>query len=99
MRRMKRETERTIKAHFRDYQEGIKFQYLFKFISGYADLIHEALRDQFIAHQADLSNISDLISDHQSDREETTRTLDEFLREITRIAERIDTLTIKLTGG
>jgi len=99
MRRMKRETERTIKAHFKDYQEGIKFQYLFKFISGYADLIHEALTDQFTAHQADLSNISDSISDHQSDREEMTRTIDTFLEETTRMAERIDTLTIKLTGG
>jgi len=99
MRRMKRETERSIKAHFRDYQEGIKFQYLFKFISGYADLIHEALRDHFTAHQADLSNISDLISDHQSDRKETTRTLDELLGKTIRIAERIDTLTINLTGG
>ena len=99
MRRMKRETERTIKAHFKDYQEGIKFQYLFKFISGYADLIHAALTDQFTAHQADLSSISDSISDHQSDREEMTRTIDTFREETTRIAERIDTLTIKLTGG
>ena len=99
MRRMKRETERTIKAQFKDYQEGIKFQYLFKYIDGYADLIHEALTDHFTAHQADLSNISDLISDHQSDRQETTRILDEFLGETARIAERIDSLTFNLTGG
>ncbi|MEA3232274.1 MAG: dynamin family protein [Thermodesulfobacteriota bacterium] len=99
MRRMKRETERTIKAHFRDYQEGIKFQYLFKFISGYADLIHEALMDHFTAHQTDLSSISDMISDHHLDRRKTTQTLDELLGETTRMVERIDTLTIKLTGG
>ena len=88
-----------IKDHFRDYQEGVKFQYLFKFISGYADLIHEALRDHFTAHQADLSDISEMISNHQSDRQETTRTLDELLEETKRIIDRIGILTNNLTGG
>ncbi len=99
MRRMKRETERSIKAHFQDYQEGLKFQYLFKFIKGYADVIHDSLISGFVAHQADLSNIAEIMGDQRSDRQKTTEVLDEMMSEAAQVAERIDALTGHLTGG
>ncbi len=99
MRRIKRETERSIKAHFQDYQEGIKFQYLFKLIKGYADISHEGLMEYYTAHQADLSNISNLMNTHQSDKREIDRSLDELTEKSAKIIARIDTLTSQLTGG
>jgi GTPase SAR1 family protein len=96
MRRMKRETERSIKAQFKDYQEHIKFQYLFKFIDGYADVIHEALMAHFASYQADLSQVSDLIDNQSANKQETIQTLNELQAESKRIAQRIDLLRDQL---
>jgi len=96
MRRMKRETERSIKAQFKDYQEYIKFQYLFKFIDGYADVIHEALMAHFASYQADLSQVSDLIDNQSVNKQETIQALNELQAESKRIAQRIDLLRDQL---
>ncbi len=96
MRRMKRETERSIKSQFLDYREHIKFQYLFKFTDGYAHAIHEALVARFTSYQGELSHMSDLIDNQSAGKQETIQTLDELRIEAEKIAGQIKLLRDQL---
>jgi GTPase SAR1 family protein len=96
MQRVKRETERSIKSQFMDYREHIKFQYLFKFIDGYANTIHEALVARFASYQGELSHMSDLVDNQSANKQETIQTLDELRTEAERIAGLIHSLRDQL---
>ena len=86
-------------CHFQDYQEGIKFQYLFKLIFGYADLSHEALMNYYTSHQADLADISSLMNAHRTDKCELNKLLDLLAKDASKMIDRIDTLTMQLLEG
>jgi GTPase SAR1 family protein len=66
--RMKRETERSVVFHFKDYRENIKFQYIFKLIEAVSNSHYQVLLNRFRAHAADLSDIVDLIDNKKIDK-------------------------------
>ncbi len=70
IRRMKRETERSIIAHFKDYQENIKFQYIFRLADATKARMVEALVNHFRAYTADLINLIETIGSEKKDREQ-----------------------------
>ena len=69
-RRMKRETERSIIAHFKDYQENVKFQYMMRLADATSERMYEALADHFRTHATDLKDLIALIGREQSDKEQ-----------------------------
>jgi hypothetical protein len=73
--RMKRETERSVIFHFKDYRENIKFQYIFKRIETVSNSYYEALLNRFRVHAADLSDIVNLINNKKIDKTHTFDTL------------------------
>jgi hypothetical protein len=44
---MKEETERSIHAHFKDYKENIKFQYIHRLAEAAGHRLYEMMTEQF----------------------------------------------------
>jgi hypothetical protein len=66
--RMKKETERSILFHFKDYRENIKFRYMFPMVESAADQIGEALLDRFRTYEDDLTQMAAMIHADQAEK-------------------------------
>jgi hypothetical protein len=66
--RMRRETEKSVAFHFKDYRENIKFQYMFKLVEALSDDLYESLLNRFQAYFADLKNFSKQASEKRIDK-------------------------------
>ncbi|MBW1864827.1 MAG: hypothetical protein JRI64_04130, partial [Deltaproteobacteria bacterium] len=91
-RRMKLETERSISVQFRDYQENIKFQYLFRLTDAMVHQLNDDLRERFQVYFTDASKMIETVKAEHVDKER----IKEGLRKIGKTArdyrERIDRL-------
>ncbi|HUV78340.1 MAG TPA: dynamin family protein [Desulfobacterales bacterium] len=90
--RMKRETERSMAFFFKDYQENIKFQYMYKIVEAVSNSLYASLIDRFQAYAADLSNTVELINDTLIDKEQASTTLQEMAVTAGKIEEKINTV-------
>lgn len=90
--RMKREMEKNILFHFKNYQENIKFQYVLKLVEGTSNFIFEELNSRFQAYLADLSKLAALIDEKGTTSEEASK----LLTDMNRMAQQI-TLKINRT--
>jgi hypothetical protein len=75
---MKRETERSVILHFKDYKENIKFQYIFKLVEAVSKSHYQALLDSFQAYATDLSAMITLVSEKSVDKERAAQILKEM---------------------
>ena len=73
---MKRETERSILFHLKDYKENIKFQYLLKLADAAGDALYRQLLERFQHQGADLSRMVALIGEQRLDKQELSASLD-----------------------
>jgi GTPase SAR1 family protein len=94
--RVKRETEKSVVFHFKDYQENIKFQYIYKLIEAASNSLYEALTDRFRVYVTDLSNIEELINNKLVDKQRAFDMLKEMEQTSMRIDERINTIREKI---
>lgn len=91
VRRMRRETERSIVAHFKDYQENFKFQYMLRLIDAAGERLYESLLGNFQGYLSDLNALIETIGSQRSDKKQ----LDEALGAI---GDNIDALRAKIDG-
>jgi len=75
IKRMKRETERSILFHMKDYRENIKFQYMLKLADAAASALYSQVQERFQHHGADLSRLVDLMGEERLDKEEVSASL------------------------
>ncbi len=59
--RLRAEALGSIRFHFKDYRENLKYQYLFKLAHGAADHLNRELVERFGGYEADLAAIADLV--------------------------------------
>jgi hypothetical protein len=90
--RMKKDTELSVIAHFKDYKENIKFQYLFKIVDAIAASFSKILGDRFRACDTDLTQLLDQIGKRQDDRQIISETLHGMTNTIDAIDSRIQLL-------
>ena len=83
--RMKRETERSLLFHFKDYRENLKFGYIFKMVESASAQIADALLERFQTYETDMTQMEVLFDDKQSDK---TSQFNAF-REVAAAAENI----------
>lgn len=76
VKRMKRETERSILFNLKDYKENLKFQYLLKLTDTAADALHRQMLERFHLHGADLSGLAERMGEQRLDKEKMTGALD-----------------------
>ena len=84
--RIKRETERSILFHFKDYKENIKFQFLMKLIDATSAHLQEALTDRFQAYATDSSSMVNLVHKEQSEKQHTLDALSDLDQQVAQIA-------------
>lgn len=77
-KRMKQETERSIVVQFRDYQENMKFQYLFRLTDSIVDHLNEDLVSRFQVYFTDVSKMIELVKEEQIDKEHLNDVLIKF---------------------
>ena len=75
IRRTKRETERSLLDHFKDYQENIKFQYMFRLVDAAGQRLHENLVGHFRGYLSDLKALIRNIDDQSGDKAQLDQAL------------------------
>ena len=81
LRRIKRETLKAVTFHFKNYQENIKFQYLFKLVDAAAVGIRESLGDRLRAYGEDLSQLAERIESQGVGRQQVVTRLEAIEKE------------------
>lgn len=61
VRRIKEQMQESITAHFLDYKENLKYQYVFKLVEAMSDRLYEALTDRMMVITSDLSDMKGLV--------------------------------------
>ena len=96
VKRMKRETERSILFHLKDYKENIKFQYMLKMADAAAAALARQMLERFQHHGTDLSRLVELISEQRLDKETVSASLDRMEESSRRLQEKIGHLRADL---
>lgn len=94
--RLKRETERSVIFHFKDYQENIKFQYMYKLVEAVSNSLYESLLDRFHIYASDLSNIVEHINNNMIDKEQTSEMLKKMGHACSAMDEKINGIREKI---
>jgi hypothetical protein len=94
--RMKHEMEKSVLYHLKDYQENIKFQYLYKLVEAESNSLYESLLDRFQIYGSDLSSIVDLIDNKLIDKEQTFEMLNTMALDCSKLSEKINVLKQKI---
>ncbi len=94
--RMKREMEKSVISHLKDYQENIKFQYIYKLVEAESNSLYESLLDRFQVYGADLSRIVDLINNKMIDREHMSEMIKTMALDCSEMGEKINGLREKI---
>ncbi len=89
IRRMKRETEKSIIFHFQGYRENIKFKYLFKLVDFVSSTLQQTLINRFQDYVTDLSRLVDKINNNKIDKQRTFEILKEVDRNLREINKKI----------
>lgn len=76
VRRIKEQIQESITAHFMDYKENFKYQYLFKLADAVSGNLYEALVDRMRAFTGNLSDLSSLIENKRMAKD---RIVNEFV--------------------
>jgi hypothetical protein len=70
VRRIKEQLRESIAAHLLDYKENLKYQYFFKLVDAVSDSLYEALVDRMRAFTGSLSDMSGLIENQHTARDQ-----------------------------
>ncbi len=97
--RMKRETERAIIFHFKDYKENIKFQYIFKLVEAVSNSLYQELLDRFQSYAMDLSNMIEQINGKRIDKERASGILQDMAQMSRGINNRIRVMREKMESS
>jgi GTPase SAR1 family protein len=76
VRRIKRDTEKSVVFNLKDYRENLKFRFLFKLVDATSEGFAQAVLDRFQAHFSDLSASVEGISTNQNDKTRAVKILD-----------------------
>jgi GTPase SAR1 family protein len=92
IRRMKRETERSLHEHFKDYRENLKFQYMLRLVKETSSRLYEGLTEHFQLYVSDLETVISSMGSERSDQKELEDALKQIEAEIQPMNERMETL-------
>jgi hypothetical protein len=92
IRRMKRETERSIHEHFKDYRENLKFQYMLRLVKETSSRLYEGLTEHFQLYVSDLEAVISSMGSERSDQKELNDALKQIEVDIQPFNERMETL-------
>ncbi len=92
VKRMKREVERSILFHLKDYKENIKFQYMLKLADAAAEALYQKMMERFQYYGTDLSNLVEQIDEKRLDKEKLSILLKQMEKDSQSLLSRINDL-------
>ena len=92
IRKMKRETVRSITLYFKDYKENIKFQYIQKYSEGAGQRLYQILTEQFGAYAGNVQEMLSGILGKREDKERIDSFLENLLQRLTALRARLKPL-------
>jgi hypothetical protein len=90
--RMKRETEKSIRAHLKDYRENIKFQYILRLADAFSEALRDAMIDRCQVYTENLLQMIDGIRNRKLDRTRAAAVLEEMEGQALAMEKRIRNL-------
>ena len=99
LRRMKRETQRSVVFHLKDYRENLKFSYLFQLVEVARESYSQAVLDRFQAYFSDLSAIFERVGTNRDDREKAKAIIDEMDRASRQLIEKVNRIRMEIGTG
>ena len=97
IRRMKRETGKSVSFHLKDYRENLKFRYLFKLAEAASDSFAQTVLDRFQAYFSDLSVTMKRIGASQNDKAKAVKILDEMDQISRQLNTKLDLIRKEIT--
>jgi GTPase SAR1 family protein len=92
--RMKRETEKTMRSHLKDYRENIKFQYIFRLSDAVAEALKDGMVDRFQVYTDSLMRMIEDVRGRKLDKVKATEVLEEVGRQVEKIEKRIQRIEV-----
>ncbi len=99
MRVIKRETRQSLEFHLKDYQENLKFRYLFPLAETIAQRFEQAIAQQLQAYSTDFGMLAERLGTQQVDRESAAAVLDDMHACGRKISEGLARLKAGLSGA
>jgi len=97
IRRMKRETGKSVVFHLKDYRENLKFRYLFKLAEATSDGFAQTALDRFQAYFSDLSATMERIGTSQNDKARAVKILNEMDQISRQLNKKLDLIRKEIT--
>ena len=98
VKRIKRETERSLMFHLNDYRENLKYQYVFKLVDVAAENLYDMLVDRFRSFTIDISDMMSLAGRQHEVKEEATQALAMLDHSISALQERIEDVKKRISS-
>lgn len=98
IRRAKRETERSLISHFKDYCENIKFQHMLRLADAASERLYEALLGHFHGYLSDLNALIDNVSNDRGDKKQLDQAFSLIEKTIDTILGKIRTLRSEINA-
>jgi hypothetical protein len=95
VQQMKRETEKSVVFHIKDYRENLKFRFLYKMVDATAVGFAQAVLDRFQAYYSNLSTAIEHIGTSQQDKAKAMQVLNEMDRVLKELEARINRVRIE----
>ena len=89
VKRIKRETEKAVVFHFKNYRENLKFQYIYKLVDAVSRAVYDMLVVRFQVYAADLTHLAGLLGDQDKERESALEILDKMARTSRMLEDRV----------
>ncbi len=96
LRRMKRETAKSIAFHLKDFRENLKFSYFFKLVEAVSASFGQTVLQHFQAYFTDLSATIERIGTRKSDKEKARRILDDLEQACQEIMAKTDEIRTEI---
>jgi len=90
LKRMKRETVRSVVFQLKDYRENLKFRYFFKLVESVSESFTQTVLERFQAYFSDLSATIERIGTRQSDKEKARKVLDDMERAARELGDKLN---------
>jgi GTPase SAR1 family protein len=98
MRAIKRETRQSLEFHLKDYQENLKFRYLFRLAETVAQRLEQAVIQQLQAYSADFGVLAERLGTRQGDKENAAALLADMDQRCRKIGASLARLKESLAG-
>jgi len=99
IKRIKRETERSIVFHLCDYRENLKFQYIYKLVDVASNTLYDMLFDRFQIFTTDISEMMEMIGNEHQVKKKAIDGLANMDRSLQKITYQIEQLKTEGLGS